>query len=296
MWIGVRQRFRRFHEELSLSKDQIRDGLGKQDGVRKALHRAYYDESTEDPAGFVVGSWGKRTAVAPPGDVDVFFELPPEVYDRIETYQGNKQSALLQEVRGHLLDSYPQTQMRGDGQVVVVGFNTTVVEVVPAFRHDGYGRFYMPDTNNGGQWKLVDPQAEVAFIDRADGGASGNVRPMAQMLKTWKRFCNVPLKSYQIELLVAEFMTTYENRHGDYYWYDWFMRDFFGWLCNKAWANLIIPGTAELINLGDEWLSRAQSARDRALRACDGEYNDFPISAGEEWRKIFGDRIPIHVL
>lgn len=296
MWAGVRQRFRRFHENLNLSKDQIDDGFGKQQGVRKSLHRAYYNESTESPRGFIVGSWGKRTAVAPPSDIDIFFELPTEVYHRIEAYQGNKQSALLQEVRARLIETYPQTNMRGDGQVVIVGFNTITVEVVPAFRHGDYGRFYMPDTNDGGRWKLVDPQAETAFIETADRKASGNVRPMAQMLKTWKRHCNVPLKSYQIELLVAEFMTTYEYRQYDYYWYDWFMRDFFAWLCGKAWTNLTIPGTLESINLGDAWLSRAQAARDRALRACAEEYNDFTIPAGEEWQKIFGDRIPIHVL
>jgi hypothetical protein len=296
MWSGVRQRFRRFHEDLKLSTDQILDGSRKQHGARKSLHRSYYDESTESPRGFIVGSWGKETAVAPPSDIDIFFELPPEVYHRIETYQGNKQSALLQEVRANLLETFPQTNMRGDGQVVVVGFNSITVEVVPAFRYDDFGRFYMPDTNDGGRWKLVDPQAEILFIDTADRNASGNVRPMAKMLKTWKRHCNVPLKSYQIELLTAEFMSIYENRHYDYYWYDWFMRDFFAWLCNKAWSNLTIPGTLESMNLGDAWLSRAQTARDRALRACADEYNDYTIAAGEEWQKIFGDRIPIHVL
>lgn len=296
MWIGVRQRFGRFHGELRLSADQIDDGLGKQLGVRKSLHRAYYDETTEKPSGFIVGSWGKGTAVAPPSDVDIFFELPVAVYNRFETYQGNKQSALLQEVRSHLLTTYPQSSMRGDGQVVIVGFNSVAIEVVPAFRYDNNGRFYMPDTNDGGRWKLVDPQAEIAFLDAADRNSNGNTRPMARMLKTWKRECNVPLKSYQIELLVAEFMTTYENRYYDYYWYDWFMRDFFAWLCTKAWANLTIPGTLEMVNLGDAWLSRAQTARDRALTACGHEYNDYTILAGEEWQKIFGNRIPINVL
>ncbi len=146
MWAGVRQRFRRFHEDLNLSKDQIDDGLGKQHGVRQSLHRTYYDESTESPCGFIVGSWGKGTVVAPPSDIDIFFELPTEVYHRIEAYQGNKQSALLQEVRAHLLETYSQTNMRGDGQVVIVGFNSITVEVVPTFRYDDYGRFYMPDT------------------------------------------------------------------------------------------------------------------------------------------------------
>lgn len=245
--------------------------------------------------GFVVGSWGKRTAMRPPRDVDIFFELPVAVYHRINSNTGNVQSQLLQEVRGHLLTTYPQTAMRGDGQVVTVGFNTIAVEVVPAFRYDDQGRFYMPDTNAGGRWKLVDPAAEIAAIDAADRVAGGNARPMAQMLKTWKRECGVPLKSYQVELLVAEFMTSYVYREHDYYWYSWFMRDFFIFLYGKAWASIVIPGTFEVVNLGGDWLSRAQSARDRALKACEYEYNDWTVIAGEEWQKIFGQRIPIHV-
>lgn len=295
MWIGVRQRFRRFHADLLLTNDQVTDGLTKQLGVRQCLQRAYYGQSTDNPPGFVVGSWGKRTAVRPPRDVDIFFELPVAVYHRINGNAGNVQSQLLQEVRGHLLGTYPQTAMRGDGQVVTVGFNTIAVEVVPAFRYDDQGRFYMPDTNNGGRWKLVDPGAEIATIEAADRAANGNTRPLAQMLKTWKRECGVPLKSYQVELLAAEFMTSYVYREHDYYWYDWFMRDFFIFLCGKAWANIVIPGTLEVVNLGSDWLSRAESARDRALKACEYEYNDWTIMAGEEWQKIFGQRIPIHV-
>lgn len=295
MWIGVTQRFRRFHNDLNLTNDQIDDGLGKQLGVRQSLQRAYYGQTTANPPGFVVGSWGKGTAVRPPSDVDIFFELPVAAFQRIEALAGNKQSALLQEVRNHLLQTYPQTTMRGDGQVVIVGFNTITIEVVPAFRYDNQGRFLMPDTNNGGRWKTVDPIAEIALIEGVDADANRNARPMAQMMKIWKRECNVPLKSYQIELLVAEFMGRYGYRRNSYYWYDWFMRDFFLFLCGKAWANLIIPGTQELVNLGDAWLSRAETARDRALRACEYEYIDYTIAAGEEWQKIFGNRIPIHV-
>lgn len=293
MWSGVRQRFSSFHENTLLSENQIADGMGKQLGVRKSLHKAYFDEVTDTPNGFLVGSWGKNTTVAPPNDVDIFFVLPNEVFHRIETYQGNKQSSLLQEVRGHLLNTYPQTTMRGDGQVVTIGFNTIMVEVVPTFQNNG--QFLMPDTNDGGRWKVVDPYAEIACIDSADAATNGNTRRMVRMLKMWKRHCNVPLKSYQLELLVAEFMSIYHYRSSDYYWYDWFMRDFFVWLTTKAWANLLIPGTYEHVNLGDAWLSKSQTARDRALRACADEYSDFTISAGQEWQKIFGTSIPVHV-
>lgn len=295
MWIGVRQRFRRFHEDLTLTREQVDDGLTKQLGVRQSLQRAYYDQSTDNPPGFIVGSWGKGTAIRPPIDVDVFFELPVEVFHRINSNSGNVQSQLLQEVRGDLARTYPQTTMRGDGQVVTVGFNTIAVEVVPAFRYDGQGRFYMPNTNGGGSWRLVDPVAEIATIESADRASLGNARTLARMMKTWKRECGVPLKSFQVELLVAEFISNYAYRRHDYYWYDWFMRDFFVFLCGKAWANITVPGTLEVINLGNDWHSRALSARDRVLKACEYEYNDLTVLAGEEWQKVFGSRVSIHV-
>lgn len=294
MWIGVRERFRRFHVDLNLTKDQLDDGYGKQLGVRQSLQRAYYDQSTDNPPGFMVGSWGKGTQVRPSQDVDVFFVLPSEVYHRINQVSGNKQSALLQEVKTKLQVTYPQSNMRGDGQVVIVGFNTISVEIVPVFQYDD-GAYCMPDTNNGGRWKRVDPIAEINNITVAEQEAFGNVRTVAKMLKLWKRECDVPLKSFQIELLVADFLRGYQYRNQGYFYYDWFIRDFFAFLCGKTWSTLYMPGTGEAIYLGADWLSRAESARDRALKACDYEYNDLIVLAGEEWQKIFGNRIPINV-
>ena len=294
MWIGVTERFRRFHADVNLTDDQIDDGLGKQFGVRQSLQRQYYGESTDKPPGFMVGSWGKGTQVRPSLDVDIFFVLPAPEFERINRLSGNKQSALLQEIRAALQITYPQTIIRGDGQVVIVGFNSISVEVVPVFAESG-GGYYMPDTNSGGQWKRADPLSEFAFINSAEQSAYGNVRPIAKMIKAWKRECNVPLKSFQVELLVAEFLTTYRHRNQHYFYYDWFMRDFFDFLCSCAWRTIYMPGTGEAISLGADWLSRAESARDRALKACDYERDDLTISAGQEWQKIFGNRIPIHV-
>jgi len=57
-------------------------------------------------------------------DIDVLFVLPGSVERRIDNLGlfTNKQSYLLQEVKGVLESSYPNTEMRADGQVVVVPF------------------------------------------------------------------------------------------------------------------------------------------------------------------------------
>jgi Second Messenger Oligonucleotide or Dinucleotide Synthetase domain len=295
MWMGVRQRFSALHHDLLLTGDQETDGLIKQAGVRAKLQEVYYPGGDMDPAGFMVGSWGKGTQVRPPRDVDAFFVLPFDVYQRFEQRTGNKQSALLQEIKEKLVDKYPQTDMRGDGQVVMVKFNTLMVEIVPAFLTTT-NQYLIPDTNDGGSWKLADPWSQILRIDTVDKATLGNTRIFARMMKTWKREQNVPLKSFVVELLVAAFLSTYGNAHHDFFWYDWFVRDFLKYICNLSGGTLTLPGTGEIIPLGNEWVAKANAALTTALAACDMEYNDFTILAGEEWQKIFGNRIPVHVV
>jgi SMODS domain-containing protein len=186
VWIAVRQRFSAFLKDLSLTADQISDGWTKQVGVGRSLQRAYYGSNAGDYySGFMVGSWGKQTQVRPPRDVDIFFILPSAEKQRFDARAGNVQSAFLQEVKTAVSETYPQTQMRADGQVVAVAFNTLTIEVVPVFA-TGIGQYLMPDTNNGGSWKIADPLAQMKFIDAADVAMNGNVRALAKMLKLWK--------------------------------------------------------------------------------------------------------------
>jgi hypothetical protein len=81
----------------------------------------------------------------------------------------------------------------------------------------------------------------------------------------------------------------------DFYWYDFYVRDFLVYLVNSANRYVTVPGTYEQYFLGDAWLSRAETARDIAISACHWEYHDYDVTAGQEWQKIFGNRCPIHV-
>lgn len=301
MWIGVRQRFRALTDDLVPTSGQLSDGLTKHLNVGKSLQRTYYGESDERPPCFLVGSWGKNTQVRPPQDVDMFFVLPSEVKARFDLRTGNIQSALLQEVKGALEQTYPQTRIRGDGQVVSVGFNTVTVEVVPAFVAAFGGQFIMPDTNGGGSWKFVDPVAQMQAIQAADQATAGNTRALSRIMKHWRNHCAVPLKSFVLELLVADFISTYRLGTGfsgayDTYWYDYYVRDFLGYLIGRANGFLAIPGTGESYFLWDDWLPKATTAWNVAVVACGHEVQDFTILAGEEWQKLFGNRIPVHVL
>lgn len=291
MWAGVTKRFSTFHQNLGLTDDQINEGTNHHAGVRRSLNNHYYRSSSDSSNSFLIGSWGKYTRTRPPRDIDLYFVLPSEVYHRFESVQGNKQSALLQEVRRILQATYPNTVLRGDGQVVVVAFNRMSVEVVPAFLLQG-GQYWICDTHNGGQYKTSDPKSELAHIATINDAYSGNLRAIIMMMKAWQEYCNVPLKTFCIDLIAADFLQQCSWGKNGYFWYDWIMRDFFAYLYGKANQSVFVPGTCEMIFLGDEWQSRAENAYSRAVKACSYEYNDLITLAGEEWQKIFGKQIP----
>ena len=202
----------------------------------------------------------------------------------------------MQEVKGILQQTYPTTtNIRGDGPVVVVGFGSYCVEVVPTFELNNY-RYLVCDTKMGGLYKEAAPWDEIAFIDDADKRNAYNLRPLIRMLKAWQANCLVPIKSFHLELLAIEYLEQSLWRFNGMFWYDWLVRDFFVFMYSRANTIISIPGTGELIWLGDDWKSKAESAYYRAFKACNYEDQSLMYIAGDEWQKIFGTNIPRSVI
>ncbi|WP_457391315.1 SMODS domain-containing nucleotidyltransferase [Roseateles sp. P5_E1] len=294
-WIHVTKRFSTFLGNLELTASQEVDGWTKIYGVVSCLNSAYYGSNSQTDHAFLIGSWAKGTQVRPPRDVDLYFLLPVDVYHRFEKYAAgvNKQSALLQEVKAKLLASYPTSNIKGDGPVVLAGFTSYSVEVVPAFLYSDEERsYYVCDTKNGGSYMKTMPLHEVDAITAADGRTAGNARRLIRMLKAWQAWCSVPIKSFYLELLAIEFLDQCEWRGKGYFYYDWISRDFFKWVITKANTHLWAPGTYQMLWLGEAWKSRAESAYARAAKACEFERSNDMANAGDEWQKIYGNDIP----
>jgi len=290
----VTQRFAQFIDNLVITDAQLQDGLTKQAGVRDCLNRYFWGYSSETDNSLLIGSWGKQTRVRPSRDVDMIFLLPSSVFHRFQARTGNRQSQLLQEVKNALAFTYFQTAMRADGQVVVVPFTTTPIEVSPGFLCDD-DSIIVCDANDGGRYVTSTARAEAAALVEADARTNGNTRRLARMFKQWQRHCDVPLKSFQIERLVVEFLGMHPNATEDYFYYDFLVRDFFAYLINRSNTYITMPGTGELIWLGSDWLTRAQTASRNALAACGAEKENSKILAGLYWQDIFGPQIPSDV-
>jgi hypothetical protein len=115
------------------------------------------------------------------------------------------------------------------------------------------------------------------------------------MLKAWQTTCFVPLKSFQLELLAADFLQQSPWRQNGFFYFDWICRDFFAYLYFRANTFVIVQDTLERIFLGEEWRNRCESAYKHASKACEYEKINRVEDAGEEWQNIFGPHIPRRV-
>ena len=289
--MSTSSRFDEFLSNIALTADNRADAKTKYDGVAKKLHIHYYGTTYDGSTKLLIGSYGKRTAVRPPRDVDVLFLMPFADYARFNNYQGNGQSALLQEIRSVLQEKYSTTEkIRGDGQVVVVPFkNGHTVEVLPAWRSKGK-QYIIPNTHDGGSWKIVDHDAEFANVGDSDTRSDGNTRNLIKMMKAWQAECSVPIKSLVLELRAVNFLAKWKYFDNGTTYYDWMVRDFFEGLIAKANSWCTIPGIEEKRYYGNAWLSRAESAYNRATKACEFESEKKEYDAAVEWRKIFGSQ------
>ena len=293
-WFYVIPRFGQLLANLAITDPQRTDGETKQAKIRACLNRNYYGHTSETLHSLLIGSWGKHTRCRPSRDIDILFLLPSDAYWRFQERTGNRQSQLLQEIKEVLAATYSATTMRGDGQVVVVPFDTIPVEISPGFRCQD-GSIIVCDTNEGGRYITSTAEAELTDLTAADAACNGNARPLARLAKSWQRERDVPLKSFQLERLAVEFLRAWPYRQYGLFWYDWMVRDFLAYLIGRADSYLVMPGTGGLVALGAEWRTKAEIAYRHAFAACYHEQRNEELLAGQQWQEIFGSAAPLLV-
>lgn len=294
MWLYVTQHFQGFQSNISLRPEEHEDALGKAHRVARCLHTYYQEEDEFNLDNFLlIGSYAKGTAIRPTSDVDLMYFLPHEVFKQYSQYQNNPQSALLQEVRTVLRQTFSTTEIKADGQAVIVDYQSRRFEVIPAFIFNG--QIYIADTSNGGSWKPTSPIQEAERLNRADISAEGQIRNLIQYAKVWKRIHDVPLKAIILEYVALNFVNQWSylehliQNNNPSFWHDWLVRDFFAFLLQYDCLNL---DHDEVIPFGDGWQRKAQYALSEAKLACAYETQDQCFMAEIHWRNIFGSQFP----
>lgn len=146
--------------------------------ITRAVNSEFWSSTSETAHSLYVGSYGRGTAIDT-SDIDMLVELPREEYNRYDALKGNGQSRLLQALKRAIMQTYPRSDIHGDGQVVVIDFTDGIrFEVLPAFRQiDWWGNwngiYDYPDSNMGGNWLTTTPQAEQQAMKERNIASNG---------------------------------------------------------------------------------------------------------------------------
>lgn len=146
--------------------------------ITRAVNSEFWSSDSETTHSLYVGSYGRGTAIDT-SDIDMLVELPREAYNRYDALKGNGQSRLLQALKKAIMQTYPRSDIRGDGQVVVIDFTDDIrFEVLPAFRQVDClgiwnGKYDYPDSNMGGRWLTTDPKIEQQAMRERNAASNG---------------------------------------------------------------------------------------------------------------------------
>lgn len=189
----------RNHEHVINTKS-IEKIIDRYSRIVKKCNNEFWEIDRQDKHAMFVGSYGRNTAINT-SDVDILIELPGDIFYEVNELNGNSQSRFLQIVKKAIVESYPKSDIRADGQVIKINFTDDIFfEVLPAFK-DNDGTFKYADTNQGGKWYSSNPRAEQDAI-REKNKSSNNL--LISTCRHMRYIRDTYFKSYQLSGIVID--------------------------------------------------------------------------------------------
>lgn len=261
--------------------------------IAKCINRDFRNGLDSEGNTLYVGSYGRCTDNIEVSDIDLLVILPSSVYTQYDNYRYNGQSALLQAVKNSISNTYSQTKMRADGQVVQVEFSDMTFEVVPCFEYSDR-TFCYPDTNGGGSWRTMNPRAEIRAIQSRNQETNQNMSALSRMIRSWKNYNNVSIKGITIDILAHRFLRDYQYKSNTSVYYDYLTRDFFAYLMSipSTQSSYRVMGSNRYITDNGYFQYKAKQAYNLALEAIEADQNKFNWKRNSKFREIYGTRFP----
>lgn len=258
----------------------------KYKGITKKLNSHYYEVDSETDNSKKVGSIGRETAIKGISDLDMLYEIPEERFNDFKKYETNGPSQLLQEIKNVLLEKYSRTDIKGDGQVVVVDFDSQHVEVVPCHKISEFTYEY-PDTHDSGTWHVTSPDLDIQKIKLTNDNYPVLI-PLCKMIRAWKNHSGINLSGILIDILTYNFINYNLHKISEYKSnYFQLVLDFFKYLTDldDDEENYYTPGSGERIEKKSKIHKKANEAYQKLSKMK--EQDDYHL------RDIFGKEFPI---
>lgn len=197
--MSVARMLQEFIEGLELTDGERDKASAQQTRLRAALRSGLAVDRD-----FLAGSYGRRTAIRPLNDIDVFVVLAGS--------RPRTPEEALREVFRVVKEAYPQTQRRTQARSIGLEFSGTGIgfDIVPAYEE--WGRYLIPD-RRAAQWIATDPEGHRLALTRANERTGGRLVPLIKVLKHWNGAVGRPLKSFHLEVMCYGALTREPSSH-----------------------------------------------------------------------------------
>ncbi len=199
---NVAHAFQAFLSDLELTEREREVATSQHITVRSNLQASLDGVETA----LLMGSFRRRTAIRPLGDIDVFAVLDPAVHAGARS---RSPIELLQAVDRALRRSYPNHRPRIQGRSVNIEFTGTGIgyDIVPAFAsgraRDSDGQpaeFEIPDRAQRA-WIKTNPRLHVEACVQANARSGGVLNGLIKAVKAWNRTNGDLLRSFHLEVM-----------------------------------------------------------------------------------------------
>ena len=242
----------------------------------------------------LIGSHARKTAIKSYSDLD-FLAL---IAKNDAKWGGNiiSSTTFLTKVSQDLNDRFVQTDIRKDGQAVVVSFGggQNSLDIVPAVFHKFHDRkpiFLIPD--GAGNWLETSPAAHNSYINTENRRSVEKLKKLGQLIRFWKhtRASSIPISSFYIDLLLARTGICLGAKT-----YPQMLYEFFKLMYDRKCRGLRDPvgiaGNVYAVQTtakGNKLLSAIDNSLDHAGKAIIAEHHKNFIEANRQWNIVFNN-------
>jgi len=237
-------------EKINLSASHISQGSTSHNYVRGLLTNKSFEKNDLPwiiDGDFLSGSYARGTKIYPLDDIDVMIVMdgtglfPIQNGARLNAavrgdgemgspahYHTNELGyissiKILESFKKHLQISYPDSEIKKDGQAVNVWLNSygLGLDIVPCFHiipNDGsQDYYYIPYGRGNDMWMTTNPQIDSAISDQLHIRFDKKLKPIIKIIKYWNQIANYDrLRSYHLEVIAWYVFDNYQFQISSY--------------------------------------------------------------------------------
>lgn len=294
----VAQAFEQFIQRLELSEGERSAAQRQERLVFEALRQRLGPRES-----ILSGSYGRKTAIRPLHDIDLFLIFPKGKELRPGTGVLRTPIMLLEDVKWALENAFPGKKARLQNRSVNIEFTGTGIgfDVVPALDdQDGRGYYLIPDQSLG-RFIPSNPRRHIDVCNEANERSAKQLKPLVKALKCWNEKQERRMRSFLLEVMAYRAIRTFRPDPGLCV-YAQGVKHLFAFMSEHILESWDEPaGLGPAVNAGVEKGHLAQGqqrltgAARTATRALEAERKGNMADANLLWRELLGEAYLLRV-